>query len=320
VPDTSTLNQADPIAGPIDDIIVVDRAALDGPSDDTIALIRSACRDTGYFCIDPDARQRECIDAALGRMRDFFALQDSDPRKLAVRQQDGRNGWCPRFHEPAYQPDTISTLEAYDFGREEVASPSATWPSVAGFREAAIACWESFHDTAARSLQVLAAAAGLDAGYFARRCDSRELNSMRLLHYAAERPVPDERNVGISAHTDFECITLLFQDTPGLELRSVDGRWLDAGASVGRIVVMLDDMLERWTNGHFSATGHRVRETEEQRFSIVLFVAVNDEEIVAPLKPFVCGDRYAKYEPVTQAEHLEAEVRRARKNAERLKG
>ena len=76
MPDTSTLNQADPVAGPIDDITVVDRAAFDGPSDDTIALIRSACRDTGYFCIGPDARQRECIDAALGRMRDFFALQD----------------------------------------------------------------------------------------------------------------------------------------------------------------------------------------------------------------------------------------------------
>ena len=35
MPDTSTLNQADPVAGPIDDITVVDRAAFDGPSDDT---------------------------------------------------------------------------------------------------------------------------------------------------------------------------------------------------------------------------------------------------------------------------------------------
>ena len=75
--------------------------------------------------------------------------------------------------------------------------------------------------------------------------------------------------------------------------------------------MLLDDMLERWTNGHIKATGHRVRKTSEQRFSIVMFFAVNDGIEIAPLADFVSDKHPALFEPVTQAEHLHSEVQRA---------
>ena len=149
----------------------------------------------------------------------------------------------------------------------------------------------------------------MEKNFLASRCQTRELNSFRLLHYAGDVPASDKEDVGISAHTDFECITLLYQDSPGLELRATDGRWLDADIGVGRIIVMLDDMLERWTNGNFSATGHRVRQTGKQRFSIVMFIAVDDGLTIAPLEQFTSADNPPRYRPVTQAAHLDAEIR-----------
>lgn len=74
-------------------------------------------------------------------------------------------------------------------------------------------------------------------------------------------------------------------------------------------------MLERWTNGLFKATGHRLRNTEERRFSIVMFVAANDDVEVAPLADFVSTEQPASYLPVRQSKHIAGESRRARDNA-----
>ena len=140
------------------------------------------------------------------------------------------------------------------------------------------------------------------------------MSTMRLLSYAPETKQADKK-VGIAAHTDFECITLLYQTAGGLELLDVNGEWLDAPVRDGRIVVLLDDMLERWTNGLFKATGHRVRCTDEQRYSIVMFFAANDNLAIGPLPQFVTIDSPARYSPISQEQHIDNEIQRAKNNA-----
>ncbi len=142
---------------------------------------------------------------------------------------------------------------------------------------------------------------------------------MRLLNYPANDAPASGDNVGIAAHTDFECITLLVQNAPGLEIRTRTGQWFDAPSDTGQIVVLLGDMIERWTNGMFQATGHRVRNSNEKRMSIVMFLAVNDDVIVAPLPRFTSADCPPGYTPVGQREHLAAEVLQAERNRDRKK-
>ena len=137
---------------------------------------------------------------------------------------------------------------------------------------------------------------------------------MRLLHYPQNDNPTTEADVGIAAHTDFECMTLILQTAPGLELLSTDGHWYDVPGHDGRMVVMIDDMLEYWTNGLFRATGHRVRSTAEQRYSIVMFFAVDDDQLVAPLPGFVADDNPARYPAVRQRDHLDRELEKAAQN------
>ena len=80
---------------------------------------------------------------------------------------------------------------------------------------------------------------------------------------------------------------------------------------------MLDDMMEHWTNGLFRATGHRVRNTGERRYSIVMFFAVNDDELISPLPEFVNEHNPAKYAAVRQRDHLTRELEKAARNLER---
>ena len=138
---------------------------------------------------------------------------------------------------------------------------------------------------------------------------------MRLLYYPDYHAHQAERNVGISAHTDFECITFIYQSSPGLELTDVHGQWYDCPAHDGRMVVLIDDMLERWTNGHLKATGHRVRNTSEKRFSVVMFFAVNDNVQIAPLSQFTSAKKPARYASTTQLTHLNGEIDAAKDNA-----
>ena len=318
MPGTADLNQADPIVGTVNDSIISITAGdlRQNRSQQFVDVIRTACCETGFFCIQPDPAQRTIIARTLHRMQEFFAIDDKDPRKQGVRQDDSRQGWRPRYSEPAYQPGTISSLEAYDLGITEI-NGIGRWPSLSGFREDVSACWSEYLALADNVLEVLALAAGIEQDFFVTRCSSRELNSMRLLHYTEDLQPHRDEGVGIAAHTDFECITLLYQSASGLELRNINGDWLDAPVGNDRIIVMLDDMLERWTNGFFKATGHRVRETDEKRFSIAMFSAVNPELTVEPLDEFVSASCPANYTPVTQAEHLDNEIQRAEEYAER---
>ena len=320
MPDTISLNQSDPVAGTVDSSLPVFKAEdFNGDRKRLVAPhVRDACHEYGFFYIDLEVSQQSAVDSTLSEMGRFFAIPDDDPMKQRIIQGTDETGWVPRYSEPAYQPGTVSSLEAFDCDLEDIDGRAArnVWPDLPGFRDVIAECWSSYAELSTAVLDVLGRAGGVSPDTFVASCDTQELNTLRLLHYAATPAEASESNVGIAAHTDFECITLIYQDAPGLELTEPSGKWLDAPIAGGRIVVLLGDMLERWTNGYFKATGHRVRETDEQRFSIVMFVAANDGLQVEPLSEFVSASSPALYGPITQAQHIENELRRSRENAE----
>ena len=327
MPLTSDLNQYDTIEGTVSDrsLTVDTRILLHGTAAErrsAIADIRRNCLETGFFYLDHAFDDRSVVDRLLRQMQRFFSLDDEDPVKqnASNNNKSGNYGWMPKFQEPAYQPGTVAHLESFDCGRDDGNDADKTlegqnvWPDLPGFRGDACAYWEAISRVGEAVFEALSEAAGLERNFLSSRCNSQALNTMRLLHYPGTEMPLDESNVGISAHTDFECITLIFQTRPGLELTDIDGKWYDAPCHDGRIVVLLDDMLERWTNGLFRATGHRVRNTPRERYSIVMFFAVNDDETVAPLPQFVGAERPAAYPPVRQRDHIDAELTRAEKN------
>jgi isopenicillin N synthase-like dioxygenase len=259
-------------------------------------------------------------------MRRFFALSDDDPGKQAINvtNKENTNGWMPMFQEPAYQPGTLAHVESFDCGHERLDEPQSgyatnRWPDIPGFRENVLNARDELTGSGMAVLRALAEAMQLDASFFADRCNTHELSTMRLLHYPANNDDVDlNANVGIAAHTDFECITLLSQTAPGLELMNRDGNWVDAPASDDRLIVLLGDMIERWTNGIFKATGHRVRCRDWQRFSVVLFFGVNDDVVVAPQNQFISHNRPAQFPPIGQKDHSREQLQAAEDNRQKL--
>ena len=97
-----------------------------------------------------------------------------------------------------------------------------------------------------------------DRDFFARAHpeDSGNGNSLRMLMY----PTRSEQPTGtrMSPHTDSDSVTLLFQDSPGLEVESPTGEWVRAPCIAGHILVNLGDSLCFWSGGQLKATMHRV--------------------------------------------------------------
>ena len=320
MPLTSELQQTDPVRGQKHrSVPCIDVRKLADNDAAVVATILDACLNTGFFYLDHVFGNQTTIKRVLAQMNAFFALDDADQRKQAVNVAVTKadQGWTPLYGELPYQPGTIAHVESFDCGRQAPPvgdDPPNVWPELPDFRRDVRACWDTLTGAGSAVLECLSLAAGLDRGFFADRCNSQQFNTMRLLNYPENDAPVTDANVGISAHTDFECMTLIYQTAPGLELLATDGEWYDVPGHDGRLVVMLDDMMERWTNGFFRATGHRVRNTGKHRYSIVMFFAVNDDELVCPLDDFVNESNPSKYDAVKQRDHLHRELERAARN------
>lgn len=122
----------------------------------------------------------------------------------------------------------------------------------------------------------------------------------RLLYYPPQKPRPsaldsakEADDIGLGAHTDYECFTLLLSDSnPGLEVLSptpegASGRpkWISAPAPPNSLTVNIADFFQRWTNGRFRSTVHRVvnRSPEKERYSVPFFFSVNYDQKVSTL-------------------------------------
>jgi isopenicillin N synthase-like dioxygenase len=98
---------------------------------------------------------------------------------------------------------------------------------------------------------------------------------MRLLHYPPQYGEVDDRVIGIGAHTDWECFTILWQqpDIQALQVLSPqDKKWIGAPPVEGTLVINLGDQFARWTNDIFQSNVHRaINRSGVERYSIPLF-------------------------------------------------
>mmetsp|Transcript_13182 Transcript_13182/g.15391 ORF Transcript_13182/g.15391 Transcript_13182/m.15391 type:complete len:349 (-) Transcript_13182:32-1078(-) len=147
----------------------------------------------------------------------------------------------------------------------------------------------------------------LPSDTFNKHYTAGDLGTIRLLFYPGmENNSQEIVDDGISAHTDFEAFTLMHQDAPGLQFMSPEsGEWIDAPVREGEFVVILGDVMERFTNGVLKATPHRVVKTRHSRSSIIRFNAVEEDTLIAPLEKFGTP----LYTPVTMKEHMETTMR-----------
>ncbi|KAM4056974.1 2OG-Fe(II) oxygenase superfamily protein [Hirsutella rhossiliensis] len=104
---------------------------------------------------------------------------------------------------------------------------------------------------------LVALSLGLKEDYFDAFVDT--ISMMRAHRYPPMTPETAKNSRGIGEHTDFGALTLLLQDqVGGLEVFHRPSKtWHAVEPVEGAFVVNIGDMLERWTNSHYTSTLHR---------------------------------------------------------------
>ena len=159
------------------------------------------------------------------------------------------------------------------------------WPTeLPDFKVEVYTYFESVFQLGCKLFSAFALALNLPANYFADEI-TKPIAQLRLLYYPPNQKKNLDPQMGIGAHTDYECFTILWQTEPGLQVQNRKNEWIEATPIDGTFLVNIGDMMMRWTNNLFRSTPHRVvTRTPNERYSFPFFFAANYETVVSCLE------------------------------------
>lgn len=273
-----------------------------------------AARDVGFLYVTGHGIPPHLFENLLDVTRAFFAQPLEQKMNVYIGKSRNHRGYVP-VGEEVFYGGSKDNKEAFDLSIDlpphdpdyvsgnPLLGPNQ-WPDIAGFREAVDGYYTETLSFGRSLLRGFAAAMGEDPAAFDSLV-TKPPSQLRLIHYPYNANARD--SMGIGAHTDYECFTLLHPTAPGLEVLNGAGEWIDVPPMPGAFVVNLGDMMELLTNGEFVATSHRVRRVKEERYSFPLFFSFDFHTSVAPLPRFVSDIRPARPSLIA-GEHLFAQT------------
>lgn len=304
-----------------DSIPVIDFSPMtsDDPADRAAVgeAVRKACTDIGFFYASNHGVPQNIIDATFAAAHRFFDLPLDDKLAISVEKSDAMRGYTPLLGEntdpankgdlhegfdlaldlPSDDPDVVAGVFGY--------APNQ-WPEgLDDFRGPLTAYHAAMRDFGERVFRAFALALELPEDFFLPKI-TKPMAHMRVLHYPDQSTATDARQIGIGAHSDYECFTILCtDDKPALQVLNSAGEWIQAPPIPGAFIVNVGDMMARWTNDYFQSTLHRaINKTGARRYSIPFFFGVNSQETIDVLPSCQSPERPPKYAPITAGDYI----------------
>ncbi|RBH57284.1 MULTISPECIES: 2-oxoglutarate and iron-dependent oxygenase domain-containing protein [Pseudomonas] len=245
--------------------------------------IRTACCDTGFFYIINHGVPQPVIDRAMSAAAEFFAYPTEVKREAAVNKR--HRGWHALGGATMYEASKPDHKEFFSIGLElaeddpsvlagEALRGPNQWPAfMPSLREVLAEYYQEIGKAGADLLRVVAVGLGIDEHFFIDKY-TKPLQRTQMVYYPPQPAQADADQFGVAPHTDYGCITLLYQDNSGgLQVRELGSNsWIDATPIPGSLVVNVGDLLARWSNNRFRSTLHRViNRSGHERYSIATF-------------------------------------------------
>lgn len=300
----------------------------------TAAALNCACRDVGFFYLSGHGIPEEKRATVLEEARNWF-LHASDEEKEAVKRWDvgkgpGGTGDGARGYQRVGENVTQGMKdwhEAIDHYRPvpHTAPPYAPihgpnpWPSPLTYPTFQ-SKFESYTESCLSLGHALLRALSLALHPSPPKEDlfteflKNPFWVMRIIGYPPLYSSPDHEEGGVSCgeHTDYGCVTLLLADNTrgALQVRDKEDGWINADPLEGAYVVNIGDMLERWTNGLWKSTRHRVvHGGGNYRVSVPFFFEPDWDARIKPLECCVAQTGgVPSYDEVVYGEHLLGKV------------
>ena len=274
--------------------------------------MRAIQESLGFYVIVNHGVEQSLIDRSFEQVADLFSLPLDTKLKYRVD-----------FHHIGYIPDKATVLrwskiadnqkkdknEAWAFMRERGNDDPKVidnvrhrgmnkWPEeLPDFKPIILSYQETMADLAQKMLPVYSRALDLPSDYFDKFFSTPEYYNRCAWYPPAD---VEEGQFSLAPHSDHSSITYLpLMDVPGLEVMAPSGKWIEIDPLRGGIVVNTGEFLNRWTNGRFIATPHRVVPPKKDRYALTFFYNANDETIAEPISTCITPGEKPKYDPMS---------------------
>jgi isopenicillin N synthase-like dioxygenase len=310
-------------------------AALNGGAAERLAIAReidSVCTETGFFTIRGHGVPLELIDTLRAKASGFFNLPLETKIKAQPKEVTTPRGYRALGFEALSLGNAWTAppdlKEYYHFGRESWPDePYYTcdegkryfipnlWPEQPqGFAEVAAQYYAHMERLTSEMMRLCALALHLDEEFFEDKID-RHITAMRINYYPAQKEAPQAGQLRAGEHTDYGLLTILNGENTagGLEVKTLDGRWIPVETEPGTFVINIGDLLMRWTNDRWVSNVHRVVNPPQpkesaQRISIAFFHHPNYDARVE----CIAAQGEAKYPPVLSGEYRDLKYKQTR--------
>jgi isopenicillin N synthase-like dioxygenase len=299
---------------------------LDGRDEEfkTVQKLRETCLDHGLFYLNGHGME-ELFPKIFAQSKKLFSLPLDEKKRLNDPQTSrGYRYLEEETLDPQNQHNRGDTKEGFHIGyhyppEHPLYSPAklrgpnvlptkenCSLPDCEEFQKVTEEYYEKASTAALKVVQLLLSAIGLEDKHALDSSFAEHFGIFKLLHYAAIKSEPENGIFGCGAHSDYGMLTLLLTDeNSGLQIQTKTGEWLDVPPQKGSLIVFVGDMLERWTNGLFRSTVHRVLTNgDKERYSVPFFFDP-DFDCVVKCFPTCCSkDNPPKYPPTKSGQYL----------------
>jgi isopenicillin N synthase-like dioxygenase len=280
--------------------------------------VRHAYEDVGFWYLRGHAVPQSLIDRVFAEAARFHAQPLEEKLKLKInehnigylaikaattRHSDVSTDNLPNLNEaffvkrdlPLDHPDVIANKRFRGANQ---------WPGLPGFRETVVEYCNALETLALGILPIYAVALDRPPDYFEEAFREPQY-TLRMSHYP-HTPALQQNEYGLAPHADTSFMTLLAPNkVPGLSLRTASGRWIDAPPVEGAFLVNSGQMLNRWSNGRFRATPHKVtNQSGGERYAIPFFFDCGIDHVMSCLPSCTGTDNPPRYEPMTYMQFM----------------
>jgi isopenicillin N synthase-like dioxygenase len=246
------------------------------------AAIRRAATEVGFFYIADHGIDPALIAATHAIAKRFFALPLAEKRGVEINSR--HRGFLKIGGAVMHGAKRPDLKESFIFGLDlpeedpdvragkRLMGPNIWPPALPEMKPLLDAYYAAVVGCGEQLLRALAVALDKPEDFF-RDKFRKPLARGSIIYYPPQPPDSGPEQFGVSPHSDYGCLTLLWQDdNGGLQVRGKDGGWIEAPPIPGTLIINIGDLLARWTNDLFASTGHRViNRSGRERYSIALF-------------------------------------------------
>lgn len=279
--------------------------------------IAEAARTTGVFFASNHGVPDSLVASHFAMAREFFGLSFEEKCAIDVKRSSSFRGYEP------FGTQTIDATAPGDLKEGFIMGPDLDadhphvvarypntganlWPSrPIGFREQFETYVAAMNQLGRHLSRSLALSLELPEDYFVDGL-REPLTYSQMFHYP---PVSDDTSprIGAGAHVDWGMLTLLLQDNVGgLEVRRADDVWVPAPPVPGTLVVILGEMMLRFTGGAYRSATHRVAKnvSGRSRYSMPTFFDPAYDYRVACVPSCLPATGEPRFTALTVAEHM----------------